>query len=377
MAERKNEARWLEKYQRWQINVQKDGARKTFYSKTTGTKGKIDAEKQADKWLKEGSTSKPIRFSKLYEQFLAEKELLKGKSSSDLRKHEYIGRQYLLPTLGTRKVDNITLGDWQTCLNNAFKHSQENGRPLSAKSLKNIRASMTAVYTYARRHSINLAKPEYLQIPKSAPIGQRKILTPEDIKLIFTTDTYYDDKGKEHSFSYIHLVRFILLTGLRPGEALGIQPAEDIQNNILTISRSVNNQGELTDGKNANAHRSQYLSSSALKIIADQQQLLKAQAIISPWLFPNYKGEVACQNYIYNSWRRYRDSHGITPCSLYELRHTMVSVIKNSIPSHLLKMVLGHTETMDTYGIYGHEFAGDLQTVADTADSLFQKIINR
>ena len=31
MNERKNEARWLEKYQRWQINVQKDGKRKTFW----------------------------------------------------------------------------------------------------------------------------------------------------------------------------------------------------------------------------------------------------------------------------------------------------------------------------------------------------------
>ena len=30
MTERKNEARWLNKYQRWQINVQKDGRRKHF-----------------------------------------------------------------------------------------------------------------------------------------------------------------------------------------------------------------------------------------------------------------------------------------------------------------------------------------------------------
>ena len=75
MSERKNEAKWLEKYQRWQINVQRDGKRKTFYSKTPGTKGKIDAEKQADKWLKGGFENPTMRFSKLYELFLAEKEL--------------------------------------------------------------------------------------------------------------------------------------------------------------------------------------------------------------------------------------------------------------------------------------------------------------
>lgn len=377
MADRKNEARWLEKYQRWQINVQKDGARKTFYSKITGTKGKIDAEKQADKWLKEGSTSKPIRFSKLYEQFLAEKELLKGKSSSDLRKHEHMGRCYLIPALGTRKLENITLGDWQNCLNNAFRCSQEKGRPLSAKSLKNLRASMTAVYAFAVRHGLTLTKPEYLQIPKSAPVGQRKILTPEDIKLIFSEDAYYDGNGTEHSFWYIYLVRFILLTGLRPGEALGIRSAEDIQNNILTISRSVNNDGELTDGKNANAHRCQYLSAFVQQIIQNQQQMLKQSGTISPWLFPSPEGCCGNQKNIYSKWRLFRDYHRLTPCTLYELRHTMVSITKNSIPTHLLKMVLGHTEAMDTYGVYGHEFAGDLQAVANTTETMFKQIINK
>ena len=158
MAERKNEAKWLEKYQRWQINVQRDGKRKTFYSKTPGTKGKIDAEKQADKWLKGSFENPTMRFSKLYELFLQEKELLKGKSSGDLRKHEYVGRIYLLPAIGTRKIENITLGDWQNIINKAFQKSQTKGRPLSAKSLKNIRASMTAVYAYARRHSIQIGR---------------------------------------------------------------------------------------------------------------------------------------------------------------------------------------------------------------------------
>lgn len=367
MSERKNEAKWLEKYQRWQINVQRDGRRKTFYSKIVGTKGKIDAEKQADRWLKEGYTSTTIRFGKLYEAFLCEKALLKGKSSSDLRKHTSIGHSYLIPALGVKKTENITLGDWQNCINNAYKQSQDKGRPLSAKSLKNIRASMTAIHTYAVRHGIPLVKPEYLQIPKSAPVGQRKILTPEDIKIIF-------DNSVE-PFWYIHYVRFLLLTGLRPGEALGIRFAEDIANGTLLIRRSINNEGELTDGKNDNAIRQQYLSATARQVILDQRQMLKAAGIVSPWLFPNTTGEISSQKSVYPRWRAWRDKNGITPCTLYELRHTMVSITKNSVPTHLLKMVLGHTEAMDTYGVYGHEFAGDLQLVADATENIFQQFI--
>lgn len=367
MAERKNEAKWLDKYQRWQINVQKDGKRKTFYSKTPGTKGKIDAEKQADKWLKGNFENPTMRFAKLYELFLQEKELLKGKSSGDLRNHQNMGKNFLLPALGTKKVEHITLGDWQNCINNAFQQSQTKGRPLSAKSLKNIRASMTAVYAYARRHNIPLVKPEYLQIPKSAPVGQRKILTPEDIKKLF------DDSIEP--FWYIHYVRFLLITGLRPGEAAGIRTDEDIKDNILTIKRSINNLGEITDGKNANALRSQYLPEIAQKIVTDQRQMLKQNSIISPWLFPNTFGDISNPHEIYKKWVRFRDKNNITACSLYELRHTMVSITKNGVPTHLLKMVLGHTEAMDTYGVYGHEFAGDLQNVANATQNIFQTIL--
>jgi len=367
MAERKNEATWLNKYQRWQIKVQKDGKRKTFYSKTPGTKGKIDAEKQADKWLKSGFEHPTMRFSKLYELFLQEKELLKGKSGGDLRNHQNMGKNFLLPALGTKKVENITLGDWQNCINNAFKRSQAKGHPLSAKSLKNIRASMTAVYAFARRHNIPLVKPEYLQIPKSAPVGQRNILTPEDIKKLF------DDNIEP--FWYIHYVRFLLITGLRPGEAAVIRTDEDIKNNFLTIKRSINNLNEITDGKNANALRSQYLPEIAQKIIADQRQMLKQSSIISPWLFPNPQGDISSPRYIYKTWIQFRDKNNITACSLYELRHTMVSITKNDVPAHLLKMVLGHTESMDTYGVYGHEFAGDLQNVASVTQNIFKKIL--
>ena len=308
-----------------------------------------------------------MRFSKLYELFLQEKELLKGKSSGDLRKHEYVGRIYLLPAIGTRKIENITLGDWQNIINKAFQKSQTKGRPLSAKSLKNIRASMTAVYAYARRHSIPLVKPEYLQIPKSAPVGQRKILTPEDIKKLF------DDSIEP--FWYIHYVRFLLITGLRPGEAAGIRVDEDIKDNILTIKRSINNLGEITDGKNANALRSQYLPEIAQKIVADQRQMLKQNSIISPWLFPGPQGDIASPHYIYKTWVQFRNKNQLTPCTLYELRHTMVSITKNGVPTHLLKMVLGHTEAMDTYGVYGHEFAGDLQNVANATQNIFNQIL--
>ena len=50
-------------------------------------KNNIALRKAIIKWLKGGFENPTMRFSKLYELFLAEKELLKGKSSGDLRNH--------------------------------------------------------------------------------------------------------------------------------------------------------------------------------------------------------------------------------------------------------------------------------------------------
>ena len=48
---RTNTAKWVESAQRWQINVQKDGKRKTFTSTKPGRTGQREANAKADAWL--------------------------------------------------------------------------------------------------------------------------------------------------------------------------------------------------------------------------------------------------------------------------------------------------------------------------------------
>ena len=73
---RTNEAVWLEKYNRWQIKVQKEGIRKTFTSYTNGKLGKREAENKADEWFMSDYINTSIRFGKAYEMFYEEKLLL-------------------------------------------------------------------------------------------------------------------------------------------------------------------------------------------------------------------------------------------------------------------------------------------------------------
>lgn len=66
---RKNEAKWYDSAKRWQIKIQKDGERRTFFSSTKGTKGKIAAEKAADAWLESGLASESTKCGELLDAY--------------------------------------------------------------------------------------------------------------------------------------------------------------------------------------------------------------------------------------------------------------------------------------------------------------------
>ena len=110
----------------------------------------------------------------------------------------------------------------------------------------------------------------------------------------------------------------------------------------------------------------------AQKILEDQKKLLNRHAIVSPWLFPGLDGEQTESNSLYKYWYTFRTQYGIIS-SLHELRHTMVSVLKSDMPEALLKMMVGHSEAMDTHDIYGHEMNGDLERTARIVDDVYDR----
>jgi integrase len=365
MAQRTNEAVWHEQYKRWQINVQSDGERRSFYSSTEGKKGKIEAEKKADKWLEKKNRRNNVRFGTLWAEFLEETKLLTG--TENYTQKEQLGRTWILPKLKNKRVSAITLQDWQNCINAAYKAGK------SKKTLKNIRGAMTAFYTFTKKQNIEIRRPEDLKIQKDAPVGERRILQPDDIKTLFSVD-YITHYKKQTPCFFIHAWRFLVLTGLRRGELCGLKSA-DIKDGVLYVRRAINRLGEVSEGKTDAALRYMVLSTHALKVLEDQEAMLRARGIIHPHhIFPAKDAGPADPAQVYKSWYVYRRQHGID-CSLHEMRHTLVSVAKSEVSEELLKPVIGHTKNMDTFGVYGHEVKGDRQKVADAIDCIFDVLL--
>lgn len=99
----------------------------------------------------------------------------------------------------------------------------------------------------------------------------------------------------------------------------------------------------------------------------------KQLGIISPWVFPDELGQRTDPRRMYGMWRTYKTQHGIKS-TLHELRHTFVSAVKNDLSLPQLKAIVGHSDTMDTFGVYGHEMDGELRDTAQVVDQLFSRI---
>lgn len=69
-------------------------------------------------------------------------------------------------------------------------------------------------------------------------------------------------------------------------------------------------------------------------------------------------------------WQKFCRSNGMTKITPYELRHTFVSIVK-SLSAGEVKQVVGHSENMDTFGIYGHKIDGEDALTAKKIEDLF------
>lgn len=81
MGKRTNTAVWMDKQNRWQIKVQKDGERKTFTSSKPGRVGQREANAKADAWLDEGITDTSARISALYESWFEQLQITTSRSN--------------------------------------------------------------------------------------------------------------------------------------------------------------------------------------------------------------------------------------------------------------------------------------------------------
>ncbi len=356
MGKRTNTAKWIESANRWQINVQKDGIRKTFTCATPGRTGQRTCNAKADKWLDE-NINDSVTVSKMYEKWLQEVKLNTG--TGNYTNYESYGRIHILPALGHKKMSHLTEQDFQNVINAAFK------KGLAKKTLGNLRGCMQTFLKYCRKNKVTTLFIEDLQISKKAPVGEKKILQPEHFRLLINcTDT--------KNFWYLNAYKLFALTGLREGELIELK-RESCADGKITVDSARNRFKEITEGKTTKAKREFITISVAQKVILEQLNLTQGMNTI--YLFPNKSGELSSHSTIYHQWIRFCKTYDIPAISVHELRHTFISMCKE-VPLELLKQVVGHSNSMDTFKQYGHEVEGEKLLAKNLVEKEIDKTIN-
>lgn len=373
MSTRTNTATWDEKRGHWRISVQKDGERKNFYSSTPGRTGQREANKKADRWLEGRQIERHLRVKQAvqeYKEYLAQLQCTKRGIPFDREKinSRMLGssqlvvgalENWLVPVCGNKPLEALNDGDVQRAIDKAAASGK------AKKTIANIRSGITAFVKYYRRQGMTTYRPDDVSIPSSARSRGKTILQPGELRVLMTSDTGAS-RNTAITEPFVHAFRLQVLTGMRPGEIIGLEWRDvDLKQNIVHVRRSVNVRGETTLGKNENAIRDIRLPARA-RIELLEQKLLhgSGESVFPIWSERQYRDHLT----------RYCTQNGITVVTPYELRHTFVSMCQ-SLPEGDLRAIVGHSKSMDTYGVYAHDVDGHGASVTAQIDEIFERTL--
>lgn len=343
---------------RWRIQKMQDGKMYSFSCSTPGAKGRKECIRKYEAWLyNEGSGEKTVK--RVCDEFLEDVAMRRGKDSASFEQYERYIRLYIAPKCAGKKMCKMTLRDWQTIINGACGAN----KPLSKKTLENLRGIIMGIIKFGYSdYQCEMPRGD-LYIPQGHEKKEKEILQPEQIKRLFEPSDLW----------FYPAFVFMVLTGLRPGECLGLR-VEDIQDGRLKISRSITVRGKITSGKNENARRVIPLGEMALSVLEQTIKRNNDYKLHTPWIFCAKDGDQGSQSTMRNHWLILKKERGLSG-SVYSLRHTFISIMKGtSISEQLIKDCVGHSVDFQTFNTYGHIVDTDVKKTAKVIDLTFGRI---
>lgn len=183
-------------------------------------------------------------------------------------------------------------------------------------------------------------------------------------------------------YSYENQYRFVLQTGLRTGELIGLKWSDiDFENRIMKIERTMEYRykvGEWRIGppKSQSGYRTIPLTDEAIRILENQKLKNKSLKLVPmEWkdiVFLCRKGTPVKNSTYDTGLFKYCDRVGIPRFSMHVLRHTFATrCIEGGMKPKTLQRILGHSNIGITMNLYVHITEDEKQREIDlVADAL-------
>ena len=220
------------------------------------------------------------------------------------------------------------------------------------------RIALYNMFEFARENDVLIANP----CKKSLKSDMGK---PSDKKEALTIDVQKKFLEAVVGYSYENQYRFVLQTGLRTGELIGLRWSDiDFENRTMKIERTMEYRykvGEWRAGppKSKSGYRTIPLTDEAIRILENQRSKNKSLKLVPmEWkdiVFLCRKGTPVKNSTYDTGLFKYCDRVGIPRFSMHVLRHTFAtSCIEGGMKPKTLQKILGHSNIGITMNLYVH-----------------------
>lgn len=225
-------------------------------------------------------------------------------------------------------------------------------------TLYQTRIALYTMFEFAKENDVL----QYNPCKKSVKSDMGK---PSDKKEALTIEVQKKFLEGAMGKSYENQFRFLLQTGLRTGELVGLKWEHvDFNNRVLSIEQSMEyrykvGEWRIGEPKSKSGYRKIPLTEEAVRILkAQEEKNKKIEAIPEKWseyIFLSRKGEPVKNSTYDTALFKICDKVGIKRFSMHVLRHTFATrCIEAGMKPKTLQKILGHSSIQITMNLYVH-----------------------
>lgn len=299
-----------------------------------------------------------MRFYELVEEYfrLYAPNNLKPITAYNYRKHiDY----HFMDYFGNKKLKDITTASISHFFSTHETNIKGEMKKLSPANAKRIYCILQSLFKFAVTQGCIKESPcKNVILPKKDPLeGQKKMYITSDELPAFL-------KLFEEYSPFNTIIMLLLYTGLRSGEALGLQWEDiDFKQKRIYIRHTLTDVGGkhfLTTPKTATSIRDLYMDDSLSELLMKHKyeqrklQLALGSSFTHPeMVFTSATGNYKDRSCLNTSLKRYLKGTDFEYVTLHKLRHTNATLLlNNGIDLKIVSEHLGHADIQITAGVY-------------------------
>ncbi|MEV9639528.1 site-specific integrase [Mammaliicoccus sciuri] len=283
------------------------------------------------------------------------------------RNHTYIMENYVLVTIGQKKIKNV----------NNMTIQKELMDPLIKRGFKegtliSVYRRLNALFTFAiKNEMLDRKRFSAPNLKGASESVKRNALSVHDVTRIL------EIARTKYKITHYTALSLLFLTGMRAGELRALRWESDIdfENNIIHIRRTKDRFGPRTP-KTKNSYRTFPMSENIRSLLLAYKewydQTMAPHKYRNPigYVFVTYAGEPLGERYLKRIIDLICEREKIPHFTPHYLRHTFVTIqLSNNIPISTVAALIGDTpETI--YKVYAHSFEKDEIQASNLMDQI-------